>query len=71
MRIVNLTPEDEGLVRQVAALLVEAFREHWPEAWPDIDSALAEVRESFAEGRISRVAVGEGGEARGWIGGVP
>lgn len=71
MRIINLTPEAEELVRQVAALLVEAFREHWPEAWPDLDSALGEVRESFAEGRISRVAVGEGGEALGWIGGVP
>lgn len=50
------------MVQQVAALLVEAFREHWPEAWPDMESALEEVRESFAEGRISRVAAGEGGE---------
>ncbi|HEY0071714.1 MAG TPA: GNAT family N-acetyltransferase [Chloroflexia bacterium] len=71
MRIIDLTPEDEGVVRQVAALLFEAFREHWPEAWPDMDSALEEVRESFAEGRISRVAVGEGGEVLGWIGGLP
>jgi aminoglycoside 6'-N-acetyltransferase I len=71
MRIIDLTPEDEGTIRQVAALLFEAFREHWPEAWPDMESALEEVRESFAEGRISRVAVGEGGEALGWIGGLP
>lgn len=59
------------MVRQVAALLVEAFREHWPGAWPDMESALEEVRESFAEGRISRVAVGEGGDVLGWIGGIP
>ncbi|HEX8221287.1 MAG TPA: GNAT family N-acetyltransferase [Chloroflexia bacterium] len=71
MRIMDLAAEDEGLVRQVATILVEAFREHWPDAWPDVESALEEVRESFAEGRISRVAVGEGGEALGWIGGVP
>lgn len=71
MRIVDLTPEDEGVVRQAAALLVAAFRGHWPEAWPDIEAALEEVRESFAADRISRVAVGEGGEVLGWIGGIP
>ncbi|MEO6457029.1 MAG: GNAT family N-acetyltransferase [Chloroflexia bacterium] len=71
MRIIDLTPDNEGLVRQVAALLVEAFREHWPDAWPDVGSALEEVRNSFGTGRISRVAVGEDGEALGWIGGSP
>ena len=71
MRIEDLTLEDEGLVWQVAALLVEAFREHWPDAWPDVEDGLEEVRESFAEGRISRVAVDEGGNALGWIGAIP
>jgi aminoglycoside 6'-N-acetyltransferase I len=71
MRITDLKADDERLVHQVAALLVAAFREHWPGAWPDMESALEEVRESFAEGRISRVAVDEGGEALGWIGGIP
>ncbi len=51
-------------------MLVEGFAEHWPEAWPDLDSALEEVRASFGEGRISRVAVGEAGEALGWVGGI-
>ncbi|MEA2573313.1 MAG: aminoglycoside 6-N-acetyltransferase [Chloroflexia bacterium] len=70
MRIIDLTSEDEGLVRQVAAILVAAFREHWPTAWPDEESALEEVRESFGAERISRVAVGENEEALGWIGGI-
>ena len=71
MRIIDLTPEDEGMVQQAAAVLAEAFREHWPEAWPDMESALDEVRESFTEGHISRVAVDEAGEVVGWIGGIP
>lgn len=70
MRIVDLTPQDESLVRQVAAILVAAFREHWPEAWPDEESALEEVRESFGPERISRAALGDDGEVLGWIGGI-
>ena len=71
MTIIDLRQEDDEAIRQVAAILVEAFREHWPEAWPDMDSALEEVRESFEEGRISRVALGEDGHALGWIGAIP
>jgi aminoglycoside 6'-N-acetyltransferase I len=71
MQINDLTPADDALVQQVAAILVAAFREHWPDAWPDMASAVEEVRESFADGRISRVAVGDDGQALGWIGGIP
>ncbi|MFL5735114.1 MAG: GNAT family N-acetyltransferase [Chloroflexia bacterium] len=70
MRIEDLRPDDEQAIRQVAALLVEGFREHWPDAWPDMESALAEVRESFEEDRISRVAVEDDGTVVGWIGGI-
>jgi aminoglycoside 6'-N-acetyltransferase I len=35
-----------------------------------MESALEEVRESFGEERISRVAVDDEGEALGWIGGI-
>jgi aminoglycoside 6'-N-acetyltransferase I len=62
---------DEEHIQQAAALLVEGFREHWPDAWPDLNSALAEVRESLAPGRISRVALDENGSVAGWIGGIP
>lgn len=70
MRIVDLDPGDEQLVRAVAGLLVEGFAENWPDAWPDLASGVAEVRESFGEDRISRIAVGEDGTVLGWIGGI-
>ena len=70
MHIVDLRPEDTSTISQVAALLVEGFAINWPEAWPDMESALEEVRESFAEGRISRVALNEDGTVSGWIGGI-
>jgi aminoglycoside 6'-N-acetyltransferase I len=71
MRIVDLEPGNEETVRQAAILLVEGFKENWPDAWPDVDAALEEVGESFGENRISRVAVGEDGAVLGWIGGIP
>jgi aminoglycoside 6'-N-acetyltransferase I len=70
MRIVDLRPEDMAAIEQAAALLVEGFREHWPNAWPTMKDALEEVHESFGEERISRVAVDENGELLGWIGGI-
>ena len=68
--IADLAPGDEGIVRQAAVLLVEGFKEHWPDAWPDVDAALEEVRESLGEGRISRAALDDGGAVLGWIGGI-
>jgi aminoglycoside 6'-N-acetyltransferase I len=69
-RIIDLRPEDGERVGQAAALLVEAFKEHWPGAWPDLDAALVEVHESFGPDRISRVAVDESGRVLGWVGGI-
>lgn len=71
MRIVDLDPEDERMIRQAAMLLVDGFREHAPDAWPDLGSALAEVRESLLSDRISRVALADDGMVLGWIGGMP
>jgi aminoglycoside 6'-N-acetyltransferase I len=70
MRIIDLDPRDQQSIQQTAAMLVASFRVHWPRAWPDMNSALEEVRESFAEGRLSRVAVAEDGAVLGWIGGI-
>jgi aminoglycoside 6'-N-acetyltransferase I len=70
IKIVDLQPNDETATQQIAELLVEAFREHWPEAWPDLESARQEVRESFEGDRISRVALDGGGTVLGWIGGI-
>jgi aminoglycoside 6'-N-acetyltransferase I len=68
--IVDLDPTNEETLRQAAVLLVEGFKDHWPDAWPDVDAALEEVRKSFGEGRISRAAVDDGGAVLGWIGGI-
>jgi aminoglycoside 6'-N-acetyltransferase I len=68
--IVDLQSEDEATIRQVAALLVEGFAMNWPEAWPDLESAVEEVRESFRRDRISRVALADNKRVLGWIGGI-
>jgi len=70
LQIVDLRPEDEQRVREAAALLEAAFADRTPAPWPDLDAALAEVRESFEVDRISRVAVGVDGSVLGWIGGI-
>ena len=70
LRIIDLTSENETTLQQTAQLLFDAFREHWPEAWPTLKEALEEVYESFAEDRVSRVVLDEEGNVLGWIGGI-
>jgi aminoglycoside 6'-N-acetyltransferase I len=70
MQIIDLRPDDNQAIEQAAAILVEGFREHWPDAWPDMESALEEVRESFGADRITRVAIDKDGTVLGWIGGI-
>lgn len=69
--ITDLDSNNEESIQQCAALLVEGFREHWPDAWPDLESALKEVREMLAEDRICRIALDKKGQVVGWIGGLP
>jgi aminoglycoside 6'-N-acetyltransferase I len=69
--ITDLDPADEPAIHHIAEILVAGFKRHWPRAWPDLASALEEVRESFGEGLLSRVARDAGGQVLGWIGGVP
>ncbi|GAB4523536.1 MAG: aminoglycoside N-acetyltransferase AAC(6')-Ii [Anaerolineae bacterium] len=57
MHIQTLGTEHDTLIQQTAALLMEAFREHWPSAWPDMSSAVEEVRELTAPEHICRVAL--------------
>lgn len=70
MQIIDLTVENEALVHQAAELLVEGFKEYWPDAWPDLVSARQEVLESLGDDRLSRVAVDDNGRVLGWIGGI-
>ena len=71
MQILDLRATDGERIRQAAALLVEGFRDNWPEAWPTLEEALAEVQQMLAPERICRVALAANGAVLGWIGGIP
>jgi aminoglycoside 6'-N-acetyltransferase I len=68
MKITDLTPAHNRAIKQTANLLLNSFGR--PEAWPTIESALEEVEDSLAEGRISRIAIDEAGDVVGWISGI-
>jgi aminoglycoside 6'-N-acetyltransferase I len=66
MRICDLNSvNDRQTIEQVARLLLEGF----DVAWPTLENALEEVRESLNEGRISRVGFDQNSSVLGWIGG--
>jgi aminoglycoside 6'-N-acetyltransferase I len=69
--IIDLSPDDLDRQEQAAKLLVIGFALHWPDAWPDLQSALEEVKESLQADRISRIAIDGDGNVLGWIGGMP
>lgn len=71
MKIINLSSDNDSLIQQAAQLLVDAFREHWQDAWPTLQDGLEEVREMLESERICRVAVDERGNLLGMIGGIP
>jgi aminoglycoside 6'-N-acetyltransferase I len=68
--VIHDLSDDATTIDAVAALLVAGFAKHWPDAWPDHESAVEEVRESLEPQRISRVAVDDDGTVLGWIGGL-
>jgi aminoglycoside 6'-N-acetyltransferase I len=69
MNIINL-PNDEKIIEQVANVLYDAFKDNFPNAWPTVESAIEEVKESMFEDRISRIAIDESVKVLGWIGGI-
>jgi aminoglycoside 6'-N-acetyltransferase I len=71
MNIITLARENDHLIQQAAQLLVDAFREHWPDAWPTLAEGLEEVHEMLESARICRIAVDEQGSLLGIIGGIP
>ena len=71
MNIITLQSNNDNLIHQAAQLLMEAFHEHWPEAWPTFDEALKEVHEMLEPERICRAAIDEKGNLLGIIGGIP
>lgn len=72
MQIIDVQLTDDALIQQMAELLVEGFRDHWPDAWPELDDALDEVREAIQPDKICRAALDDDGlTVLGWIGGQP
>ena len=69
MKIMNLA-NDDGVMRQVAELLIDGFSDSGSDGWTTLESALAEVHQSLGENRISRVAIDESDNVLGWIGGI-
>ena len=65
MRIVNFPADDADVIHQAATLLVEGFKVHWPNGWPDMDAALEEVHEALEPGKDLPVALDEQGERPG------
>jgi aminoglycoside 6'-N-acetyltransferase I len=64
MDIIDLY-DDADMIEQVATLLLQGFAG----SWPDMESAIHEVRESLASERISRVAIDDDETVLGWIAG--
>lgn len=71
MYLTDLDPTNPAILQQAAALLVEGFREHWPEAWPTQEEAVQEVLDAAVPDKICRVALDTDGTVLGWIGGQP
>lgn len=70
MKIISPSPQDEHIIQQAAQLLVDAFREHWPNAWPTLEEGLQEIHEMLQADRICRAAIDEEGNLLGIIGGI-
>jgi aminoglycoside 6'-N-acetyltransferase I len=71
MEIITLSSSNTLLIEQAAQLLVDAFREHWPDAWPTVEAGRKEVQEMLEDERICRAAVDKQGNLFGIIGGIP
>ncbi|MTI48111.1 MAG: GNAT family N-acetyltransferase [Firmicutes bacterium] len=70
MEIVSLNKNDDKYINQAAKLLVDGFKENWPNGWPTLESALEEVNNCFQDGRLCRIAVDNTDQVLGWIGGI-
>ncbi len=70
MQIVPLADATPEQREQLAAILWREFRPNYPDAWPTLADARAEVAEALDGARIGLMAVAAG-TVCGWIGGIP
>ncbi|HZO15973.1 MAG TPA: GNAT family N-acetyltransferase [Polyangiaceae bacterium] len=68
--IVDLDHLDPEHHTSAARILHEAFRDHWPGAWPTLADARDEVAEALSADRIALAAL-EQQQVLGWIGAQP
>ena len=70
MRIVELKANMDDAMLQCADLLVEAFKDLAPQAWPDLSAARAEVDDALKTGHVNRLIM-EKDQVLGWAGARP
>src|SRR5262245_60394193 len=71
MRVAPLDPADLPLRSAAARLLVDEFRESWPDAWPTLADAEAEITLALDPEKVALAALDEAGTLLGWIGALP
>jgi aminoglycoside 6'-N-acetyltransferase I len=71
MKIITLTEEKDHLIQQAGKLLVDAFGEHWSEAWPSLEEGLQEIHGMLGAERICRIMLDDDGNLLGIVGGIP
>ena len=71
MKIITFTKENNRLIQQAAQLLVDAFHEHWADAWPSLEDGLKEIHEMLETERICRATIDDNENLLGIIGGIP
>lgn len=71
MNIIAFPPDNESLIHQAAQLMVDAFHEHWPNAWSTFEDGLEEIHDMLEPEKIARAAVDDDGNLLGIIGGIP
>jgi aminoglycoside 6'-N-acetyltransferase I len=69
MQISNLQPNDTVAIEQAAHALLAGFRDHAPDAWPDLAAARTEVQEALGPGKVCRIAQDDDRTVLGWVGG--
>ena len=71
MQIRDLNGADKAVYQQAAQMLVDCFRDHHPDAWPDLESGLETVHEALGADKICLGAFDDDGRLLGCIGGLP
>lgn len=69
MDIVSMHEATPAQREALAAMLVTAFAENWPAAFPTLEDGRQEIVEAFAVDRVPLMALMEG-EPVGWIGAI-